>query len=610
MFRRPGRSFLMPPVDVPLSGDSIVDLSHESLMRCWTRLISWTEEERASAAVYVRLSRAAGWFDEGAAGLYRDPELELALRWRRQTMPSAAWARRYDDGFDRAMRFLDRSQQAREKERAARRRQWRMWQGAAVLFGLLLIAATWGFLLYRRSSNLAEKNLKDAVAAVNASLAIVDRDPAKLGIDSPQIVKFRADLATKAKDFYAAFAARGYAGESLRRDIAAAHFGLGHANRVLGDRKQAAQEYGLAIKEFGDLVRDYRSNPDYRQDLANAHTFLGETLRQSRETYEQAEKAYGAAKDFQEALRRDYPGEAKYQKDLARTLYNRGILLHSRAELLEDAATGDTASIEMAFERAATDFRQAIQLLDPLAKGDDEVSLQGLARALYDLGNLLYRLPETTQEAERLTLRAVAIHEGLRKRAPENLEYAIELSTFFSNLAVIQDELGNLTGARMNSARAIALLEALARPAPSLSVDLADAHSIRGVLLSQGNVPASLVEFERAQDIFTGLEQDEGALALSAFHLRYADLLVNLAMVERDYPRDVKVRQLFLRGVGAYLAIARRIAASGSWEQAQMVLDGMGRVVKALPDREQDSVILSYKEVETALQARATAKSQ
>src|SRR6185436_5502285 len=40
-FRRPGRSFLMPPAGVPLEESSILDLSHESLMRIWGRLSGW-----------------------------------------------------------------------------------------------------------------------------------------------------------------------------------------------------------------------------------------------------------------------------------------------------------------------------------------------------------------------------------------------------------------------------------------------------------------------------------------------------------------------------------------------------------------------------------------
>src|SRR5262249_35055248 len=58
LFRRPGRSFLMPPAQVPLTPRAIVDVSHESLMRCWDRLIAWAEEERTGATFYLRLSQA------------------------------------------------------------------------------------------------------------------------------------------------------------------------------------------------------------------------------------------------------------------------------------------------------------------------------------------------------------------------------------------------------------------------------------------------------------------------------------------------------------------------------------------------------------------------
>ena len=83
IFRRPGRSFLMPPSPVPLTPRTIVDLSHESLMRCWPRLMRWAEEERGSGELYSRLSREAAWHASGKAGLWDDPELELGLRWLR-----------------------------------------------------------------------------------------------------------------------------------------------------------------------------------------------------------------------------------------------------------------------------------------------------------------------------------------------------------------------------------------------------------------------------------------------------------------------------------------------------------------------------------------------
>ena len=68
VFRRPGRSFLTPPFSVPLESRSVIDISHESLMRCWARLIRWAEDERASASFFVRLAQAASWFAKARPG--------------------------------------------------------------------------------------------------------------------------------------------------------------------------------------------------------------------------------------------------------------------------------------------------------------------------------------------------------------------------------------------------------------------------------------------------------------------------------------------------------------------------------------------------------------
>src|SRR5262249_11722338 len=44
-FRDPARSFLVPPFGAPLRDDSVVDISHESLIRKWKRLDAWVNEE-------------------------------------------------------------------------------------------------------------------------------------------------------------------------------------------------------------------------------------------------------------------------------------------------------------------------------------------------------------------------------------------------------------------------------------------------------------------------------------------------------------------------------------------------------------------------------------
>ena len=125
-FRKPGRSFLMPPAGVPLQATSIIDISHESLMRVWERLSAWAEEEARCGQLYLNVARAAQRHEEGVAALWRDPELQLALSWRDSAKPTAAWASRYDPAFDRAMAFIDASRDERDhelREREERRRQ-------------------------------------------------------------------------------------------------------------------------------------------------------------------------------------------------------------------------------------------------------------------------------------------------------------------------------------------------------------------------------------------------------------------------------------------------------------------------------------------------------
>ena len=167
VFRRPGRSFLMPPADVPLHGASVIDISHESLMRIWTRLIQWVDEEARSAQMYLRISRAALQHQEGQAGLMRDPELQLALNWRDEARPSVTWAERYDPAFERAILFLEESERQRnveiaEKERQ-RIRQLRWTRRLAIILGSAAVV-TLVFGLYAMTLKIeADANLKEAV---------------------------------------------------------------------------------------------------------------------------------------------------------------------------------------------------------------------------------------------------------------------------------------------------------------------------------------------------------------------------------------------------------------------------------------------------------------
>ncbi len=172
-FRGEGRSFLMPPPRdvenpdriIPLTADTLIDISHESLILGWDRLQQWVEDEADAARMYQRLSEHAVLFDKGIEKRLSPPALPVFLRWRDETHPNTAWGRRYfnpawsslfkeggsktseyDTEFDRADAFLDESNDAYEaelavKEKAAKQRVRRLVY-IAVSFALLFLLAT------------------------------------------------------------------------------------------------------------------------------------------------------------------------------------------------------------------------------------------------------------------------------------------------------------------------------------------------------------------------------------------------------------------------------------------------------------------------------------
>jgi len=117
VFRKPSRSFLMPPAGDALQADTVIDISHESLMRVWERLKAWADQEADSARTYRRLAETAKLYAAGKASLWTGPDLQLALAWRDQNQPNETWAERYSPGFKKAMRFLDESRKVQEGDR-------------------------------------------------------------------------------------------------------------------------------------------------------------------------------------------------------------------------------------------------------------------------------------------------------------------------------------------------------------------------------------------------------------------------------------------------------------------------------------------------------------
>ena len=150
-FRITSRSFITPRENVPLDDNSIIDLSHESLMRLWDRLREWVDDEAASVQMYLRLSEASAMYQQGKTSLWRPPDLQLAINWRDKHKPTLAWAERYNPAFERAMVYLRTSEKEflEEEENKIRlqKRQMRRTRIIALILGIAAIISV-GFMLF------------------------------------------------------------------------------------------------------------------------------------------------------------------------------------------------------------------------------------------------------------------------------------------------------------------------------------------------------------------------------------------------------------------------------------------------------------------------------
>ena len=120
-FRRKGRSFLLPGPEQPLTADTILDISHESLIRVWGRLRRWADKEAQAAEDYLRLVERMSRYHQGKDTYLSNPALQFALDRRQENQPNQAWARRYDARFNEAMAFLDASLAEHEKQESEKR---------------------------------------------------------------------------------------------------------------------------------------------------------------------------------------------------------------------------------------------------------------------------------------------------------------------------------------------------------------------------------------------------------------------------------------------------------------------------------------------------------
>lgn len=401
VFRGGGRSFLMPPAGLPLRADTVVDISHESLIRNWLRLKDWVNEEAQSARIYRRLAEASVLHREGSEGLLQDPALQIALDWREKTKPTAAGASRYHPEFEEALRYLDESRTARdaaaaererqrdeqiarerreleqaqvyaEQQRRAARRLRYLSIGMAIMFVLALATAAFAMKTWRTAAS-ARDSAARARDAETAARIESEKSLEILRVTQAELIRKTGITEASVADTKKANAAA-----VIARDKAETE-----AKRANAQAAIAAKNLDVATKAVEKTEKSRQANENFRDAVVLAQ----------RGSYQDADKMLTAAiQGYQSKIVSNHEAEADASVERGHMTYTRGyrtfVATGGRFEVPRVSGDGlfDNGV------RARADVDDTIKHYDDAARVYAEVgSPQKAAASLFSLGTMLMR---------------------------------------------------------------------------------------------------------------------------------------------------------------------------------------------------------------------------
>lgn len=189
-FRAEGASLLRPYGTGPVDLADTVDISHEALIRCWSKIADekdgWLVREFEDGITWSSLIVQCESFENDRGNVLSPATTEERRRWLRGR--NEDWARRYGGGWDRVQELIAasvaaRDEQARQEARARRLKIFR-W-GFAITSVLTFVAfmATISAVKERREAEAARKAAERARADAELNLSVAYQDRARLAAD-------------------------------------------------------------------------------------------------------------------------------------------------------------------------------------------------------------------------------------------------------------------------------------------------------------------------------------------------------------------------------------------------------------------------------------------
>jgi tetratricopeptide (TPR) repeat protein/energy-coupling factor transporter ATP-binding protein EcfA2 len=509
-FRTPGRSFLTPTHGRPLNAETVIDISHESLIRGWRRMRQWAEEEAESARHYRRLADTAGLHAQGMAGLLRDPDLEHMLAWRDRERPTSDWGLRYHPGFAQAIGFLEQSRSAREAEHrqriAARRRVQLAASAASAVITVVAVVALWKWHAADVASSQRQAAVALTIETVDALLRDFTQDPRMSGIPPEMKTEIDDRVIRSMSDV-------------IRADPTAQAYVLrGLAYSQKGDLDRAMTECEQAVKLDPQYAPGYAlcgivfyTRKDHDGAIADFDQAIRIDPKYAR-AYANRAQTYEAKKDYDRAIA-DCDQAIALDPKYVNAYYVRGNVYEDKGDHVHAIADYDQAIVLAPnyalayfaraniyynlkdYDHAITDHSQAVALNPKYAdaynnRGQVYYAKQDYDRAIADYSEAIRIDPK---DAVAYNNRGLAYHSQQdNDRAIADYNVAISINP---NYAVAYDNRGDAYHGKKDNDRAIADYSKAIRIDP----EYADAFNDRGnAYKDEGALDRAIADYDQA----------------------------------------------------------------------------------------------------------------
>ena len=278
-FRTQHRTFLTPPEGIALEPQTIVDISHESLIRNWPRLAQWAKLESVAAGELRRLRASSRGFLEKTQDPMDQLELSRVDRWRKgafagepeaagQIMPSEEWARLYL-GDDAPEAFRNTQSYIDESRKILRMNQHReqVTYGVVGVLAILVVAGViyFGYVQYQAAQErqaAADRTAREQKADAQRRLQVISAfGTAADGLAPPIVSSAKSALSEAEQKAEKLTAAIAQAGTAAPPDLAT-------VDQLVKARENAEK----AADAMDTLAKSMESAAEITEDLKLSET--------------------------------------------------------------------------------------------------------------------------------------------------------------------------------------------------------------------------------------------------------------------------------------------------------------------------------------------------